>query len=421
MKRSRIICSIITITYMLLLIYIAICLLRNSIIVKSELGFGIKFAYMAVLIGSVSMYMWLKKRLNRKITSSKIAMLYRYMYLAILTLLTRVGMVYTFAKREVEIIPPSFGKGLGSYIFSLVNRVVDNPSFANAIINTSITYIVVVLIKKILENITKSDFLSATAAIMYIFLPQSLYFVVEYNRYNYNLLFILTGFYIFLNIIDLVKQYKLKTRKYIYMSVVLGVIAALDVVLGGSWAFWTLFVLAVTAAATYIDIAHISFGEDIKKNLSIKIKRLLYKIEQTNFSKLLNTFLIVLLITILVATVIDLFSTTPSNFAFTTNIRELANRTIAALNTSRNYYIVLIAFIVLLEIIGVVLKRNLDIKMVSVKILNILVIISMLLSKDATYTATVFDITLILLLVSNMCNIYYNREEKIKLLKDRND
>jgi hypothetical protein len=170
---------------MLLLIYIAICLLRNSIVVKSGLGFGIKFAYIAVLIGSVSMYMWLKKRLNRKITSSKIAMLYRYMYMAVLTLLTRVGMVYAFAKRDVEIIPPSFGKGLGSYIFSLVNRVVDNPSFANAIINTSITYVVVVLIKKILENITKSDFLSATAAIMYIFLPQSLYFVIEYNRYNY--------------------------------------------------------------------------------------------------------------------------------------------------------------------------------------------------------------------------------------------
>ena len=59
--------------------------------------------------------------------------------------------------------------------------------------------------------------------------------------------------------------------------------------------------------------------------------------------------------------------------------------------------------------------------MVAVKILNILVIISMLLSKNITYTATIFDVTLILLLVSNMCNIYYNREEKIKLLKDRND
>lgn len=405
---------------MLLLVYIAICLLKNSITVKSDLGFGIKLVYMLILISSISMYMWLKKRLNKKVTSTKIMVLYRYMYLAVLTLVTRIGMVFVFTKRNVEIIPPSFGQGLGSYLFKLVNLVIGNTIYTNVIINTTITYIVVVLIKKILENITKSDFLSATATILYIFLPQSLYFVIEYNRYNYNLLFVLTGFYIILNIIDLVKQYKLKTKKYLYMSLILGGIASIDIILGGSWMFWMLFVTTLTAAATYIDIAHISFGEKIKTKVSFNIKKILYKIEQTNFSKLINTALIVLALTGVVTIIVSL-TTSSTNFVFTTNISELVNRTIEALNTSRNYYIVLIVLIVLLEIIGVILKRNLDIKMVAVKILNILVIISMMLSKNVTYTATIFDVTLILLLVSNMCNIYYNREEKIKLLKDRND
>ena len=405
---------------MLLLVYIAICLLKNSMTVKSDLGFGIKLVYMLILISSISMYMWLKKRLNKKVTSTRIMVLYRYMYLAVLALVTRIGMVFVFTKRNVEIIPPSFGQGLGSYLFKLVNLVIGNTIYTNVIINTTITYIVVVLIKKILENITKSDFLSATAAMLYIFLPQSLYFVIEYNRYNYNLLFILVGFYIILNIIDLVKQYKLKTKKYIYMSLVLGAVAGIDIILGGSWVFWSLLVIILTTAATYIDIAHISFGEKIKTKVSFNIKKLLYKIEQTNFSKLINTALIVLAVTGVVAVILSL-TTSSTNYSFTTNISELANRTIEALNTSRNYYIVLIVLIVLLEIIGVILKRNLDIKMVAVKILNILVIISMLLSKNITYTATIFDVTLILLLVSNMCNIYYNREEKIKLLKDRND
>ena len=405
---------------MLLLVYIAICLLKNSMTVKSDLGFGIKLVYMLILISSISMYMWLKKRLNKKVTSTRIMVLYRYMYLAVLTLVTRIGMVFVFTKRNVEIIPPSFGQGLGSYLFKLVNLVIGNTIYTNVIINTTITYIVVVLIKKILENITKSDFLSATAAMLYIFLPQSLYFVIEYNRYNYNLLFILVGFYIILNIIDLVKQYKLKTKKYIYMSLVLGAVAGIDIILGGSWFFWSLFVIILTTAATYIDIAHISFGEKIKTKVSFNIKKLLYKIEQTNFSKLINTALIVLAVTGVVTIILSL-TTSSTNYSFTTNISELANRTIEALNTSRNYYIVLIVLIVLLEIIGVILKRNLDIKMVAVKILNILVIISMMLSKNITYTATIFDVTLILLLVSNMCNIYYNREEKIKLLKDRND
>ncbi len=405
---------------MLLLVYIAICLLKNSMTVKSDLSFGIKLVYILILIGSISMYMWLKKRLNKKVTSTKIMVLYRYMYLAVLTLVTRIGMVFVFVKRNVEIIPSSFGQGLGSYLFKLVNMIIGNTIYTNVIINTTITYIVVVLIKKILENITKSDFLSATAAMLYIFLPQSLYFVIEYNRYNYNLLFVLAGFYIILNIIDLVKQYKLKTKKYIYMSLILGIVAGIDIILGGSWMFWMVFVTTLTAAATYIDIAHISFGEKIKTKVSFNIKKLLYKIEQTNFSKLINTVLIVLAVTGIVTIIVSL-TTSSTNFAFTTNISELVNRTTEALNTSRNYYIVLIVLIVLLEIIGVILKRNLDIKMVAVKILNILVIISMMLSKNTTYTATIFDVTLILLLVSNMCNIYYNREEKIKLLKDRND
>ena len=332
---------------MLLLVYIAICLLKNSITVKSDLGFGIKLVYMLILISSISMYMWLKKRLNKKVTSTKIMVLYRYMYLAVLTLVTRIGMVFVFTKRNVEIIPPSFGQGLGSYLFKLVNLVIGNTIYTNVIINTTITYIVVVLIKKILENITKSDFLSATATILYIFLPQSLYFVIEYNRYNYNLLFVLTGFYIILNIIDLVKQYKLKTKKYLYMSLVLGGIASIDIILGGSWMFWMLFVTTLTAAATYIDIAHISFGEKIKSKVSFNIKKILYKIEQTNFSKLINTALIVLALTGVVTIIVSL-TTSSTNFVFTTNISELVNRTIEALNTSRNYYIVLIVLIVLL-------------------------------------------------------------------------
>ena len=108
---------------MLLLVYIAICLLKNSMTVKSDLGFGIKLVYMLILISSISMYMWLKKRLNKKVTSTKIMVLYRYMYLAVLTLVTRIGMVFVLAKRNVEIIPPSFGQGLGSYLFKLVNLV----------------------------------------------------------------------------------------------------------------------------------------------------------------------------------------------------------------------------------------------------------------------------------------------------------
>jgi len=203
------------------------------------------------------------------------------------------------------------------------------------------------------------------------------------------------------------------------MSILLGVVASVDVILGGSFWFWVLLVGILSAAATYIDIAHISFGQTIKSKVSFKISKLLYKLEQTNFSKLINTTLIVTAICGITAIILNI-ATSSTNFVGYSSVSELVNKLIQVLSVSRNYYVVLIIAIVLLEIISIVLKRTLDIKMICIKILNILVIMTMMLSRDLTYTATIFDVTLILLLISNLCNIYYNREEKIKLLKEKN-
>lgn len=419
MKRSRIICSIITIIYLILLVYIGACLIRNSISIKSNLGLGIKTLYIAIVAIAVSMYMLLKKRLVKKVVSSKLMTMYKYVYLGVITLISRIALVYVYSERTVEPLDASFSNGVGSYLFKLVNYVIDNPLYTNILINTTITFGVVLIIKNILINITKSDFLSSLAATLYIFLPQSIYFVTEYNRYNFNLLLVLLGTALLIHIIDLVKQYKLKNNKYIYMSILLSILASVEIIFGGSYLFWVLLVVILLVSATYIDIAHISFGQAIKSKLSFKWSRILYKIEQTNFSKLINTALIVV-VTCGVTTLILCLVGASSNLEGFSSINELEAKLINALSTSRNYYIVVISLIVLFEIIGVVLKRTLDIKMICIKVLNILVIILMLFSKNTTYTATIFDVTLIMLVVSNMCNIYYNREEKIKLLKEKN-
>lgn len=419
LKRSRIICSIITIIYLILLVYIGACLIRNSISIKSNLGLGIKTLYIAIVAIAVSMYMLLKKRLVKKVVSSKLMTMYKYVYLGVITLISRIALVYVYSERTVEPLDASFSNGVGSYLFKLVNYVIDNPLYTNILINTTITFGVVLIIKNILINITKSDFLSSLAATLYIFLPQSIYFVTEYNRYNFNLLLVLLGTALLIHIIDLVKQYKLKNNKYIYMSILLSILASVEIIFGGSYLFWVLLVVILLVSATYIDIAHISFGQAIKSKLSFKWSRILYKIEQTNFSKLINTALIVV-VTCGVTTLILCLVGASSNLEGFSSINELEAKLINALSTSRNYYIVVISLIVLFEIIGVVLKRTLDIKMICIKVLNILVIILMLFSKNTTYTATIFDVTLIMLVVSNMCNIYYNREEKIKLLKEKN-
>ena len=419
MKRSKIICSIIIVIYLLLLVYIGACLVKNNLDVKSDLGMGIKIIYLAMIVVMICMYMILKKRLINKIASTRLVNLYKYIYFAVVTLVSRICLVYVYSGREVEPIVPSYSKGLGSYLTKFLNMIIDNAEFTNILINTVITFIVVLLIKNILLNITKSDFLSSLAAIAYIFLPESMYFVTEYNRYNFNLLFVLSGVALLIHIIDMVKQYKLKSLKYIYMSILLAIIASFDIILGGSYLFWILLVGILSAAATYIDIAHISFGQRVKSKVSFKISKLLYRLEQTNFSKLINTTLIVIGICGITTLILNLITST-NNFITYSSVSAIANKLIEVLAVSRNYYLVLIISIVLFEIVGILLKRKLDIKMICIKILNILVIFLMLISRDLTYTATIFDVTLILLLASNICNIYYNREEKIKLLKEKN-
>lgn len=404
---------------MLFLLYIGASLVKNTIDVKSQLDTRIKLVYLVMVALSITVYMLLKKRLLKKIISSKLMTLYKYAYLAIVTLVSRIALVYVLAKKEIVELVPLYSKGIGSYLNRFVNFVVDNAAFTNILINTVITFVAVLLIKNILLNITKGDFLSSLAAIVYIFLPQSMYFANEYNRYNFNLVFVLLGVALLMHIIDVVKQYKLKSKKYIYLSIVLAVIASTEIVFGGSYLFWVLFIGILSLAATYIDIAHVSFGQTIKSKVSFKISRVLYKIEQTNFSKLINTTLILAAICGITKLIVSL-SSVSTNFSTFASFTELETRLIDALSVSRNYYIVLISLVLLFEIVGIVLKRSWDIKIIGIKLLNILVIGVMVFSKDLIYTATIFDVTLILLLVSNMCNIYYNREEKIKLLKEKN-
>lgn len=404
---------------MLLLLYVGASLVKNTIDVESQLSTVIKVVYLGMVVVSITVYMLLKKRLLKKIISRRLMTLYKYAYLAIVTLVSRIALVYVLAKKEIVELVPSYSKGIGSYLSRLVNFVVDNEAFTNILINTVITFVAVLLIKNILLNITKGDFLSSLAAIVYIFLPQSMYFANEYNRYNFNLVFVLLGVAVLLHIIDVVKQYKLKSKKYIFLSIVLAVIASVEIVFGGSYLFWVLFIGILSLAATYIDIAHVSFGQTIKSKVSFKISRVLYKIEQTNFSKLINTSLILAAICGITKLIVSI-CTASTNFSTFASFTELEKRLIDALSVSRNYYIVLISLVLLFEIIGIVLKRNWDIKIIGIKLLNILVLGVMIFSKDLIYTATIFDVTLILLLVSNMCNIYYNREEKIKLLKEKN-
>lgn len=419
MKRSRIICSIITVIYVAVLIAIAVCLVKNNLLVKSNINSYIKVIYVVFFAACMFMYVWLKKKLNNKVKSTKIIYAYRYMYLAVLILISRIVIAYILKQNEVENIIPCNKIGLGSYITYGISKLVKSTFYANLIVNSSITFGAVILIKRIMFNITKSDFLSGMASTMYILLPQSMYYIGEYNRYNYNLIVVLLGILLLMKLIDQVKQYKLKTNKYIYMAGILGLVAGLDIILGGSYLFWIVTLICIIPAARNIDICHISFGDKIKQKVSFKLRRILCKIEQINISKLVNTAIIAISISGIIKLLVVLI-TASSNYIAYTSMNEIYNKITQVMMHSRNYYLLIILLVILFDIVGIILKRRTDIKIITMKIINALFAVQMVLSADLTYTATLFDTSLVLLLIANICNIYYNREEKIKLLKEKN-
>lgn len=414
MKKSRIICSIITAIYVLLLLGISVCLIKSNILVKSDLKTYIKVIHVVIFAMCLVMYMVVKKKLDKKTDNAKLISLYKYMYLAVLVLVSRIGLFYIFKSKDVVDIIPSYGDGLGSYLNYLVSLIINNTIHANVIVNTVFSFVIVILIKKLMFNITNSDFLSTLSSVLYIMLPTSMYYVTEYNRYTYNLLFILIGLNMMVKIIDEVKQYKLKNINYVYMAISLGFVIGMDILFKGSYLLWCIMLILIIPAASYIDVFHLSFGDKFKFN--IKFKRFLCKIEQINISKLVK----VSVYSLGVAGVIKIILMFIGSFNYTLNMPKYVTSVIEnAMMLSRNYYIVLIFLSIVFEIIGILLKRKIDIKMVLIKIFNIIGVLYILLN-GTSMSCIVFDVSLVLLVVCNICNIYYNMEEKIKLLKEKN-
>lgn len=394
---------------MLLLIFIAVCLINSNVSVKSGLRTYVKVIHIAVFAMCLVVYMFVKKRLDKKTENKKLICLYKYMYLGVLVLVSRIGLFYLFKSRKVLAILPSFGEGLGSYINYGMSILLNNAMYANIIINTVLTFIIVVLIKKLMFKITSSDFLSTLSAVLCIMLPFSMYNVTYYDKFTYNLVFTLLGLNLIIKIIDEVKQYKLKTNNYVYMSILLGFVISIDILFKGSYIFWATIILVIIPAASYIDVFHLSFGG------KMKFKKIICKIEQLNISKLVKVAAYSMLMSGIVKIILTILSAGRYHANF---INENYFESIkGALMLSRNYYILLIVVILTFEIIGIVLKRKIDIKMTVIKLFNIMSVLYIILNGTA---CILFDVSLILLAVCNICNIYYNREEKIKLLKDKN-
>lgn len=416
MKRSRIICSIITVIYIILSVALSLILLKSTVETESSLNANLKIAHVGIFCVCTLMYIWVRNRLAKKMSnkdiSIKFSKIYCYLYLAVNVFVSRLVMAYVLKRNMVNTLQPGFSVGLGSYINYGLSRLVDNQMYANVIINSILAFLCCIIIKKIILNITENDMVATTTSIIYLLVPQSLVFVTEYIRYNYNVLLVLAGIYVFLHIIDEVKNFNKKSNNYLIYAGILGTIQSIDILMGGSYILWLCTMIIITSVAMYVDIVHIKIN--FKQKLSYKLKRVAEKIEKINISKLVYVSGVALGISG-IATLIYTLASSANNFQMF-SVSNIVN----ILIHSRNYYLVLIICALVFEIIAVVAKRKLDVKMYIIKIMFIVASCLTFFTVDDIYAAAVFDVVLIITVVMNICNICYNREEKIKLLKDKN-
>lgn len=321
-------------------------------------------------------------------------------------------MAYVLKDNVVENVLTGSGEGIGSYINYGLGKILNNQMYANVLINSLITFASCVIIKKILLNIIENDTVATTTSIIYIFIPQSLVYVNEYVKYSYNVLFVLAGIFVCTKIIDEVEKFGKKSNNYLLYSIILGVIASLDIILGGTYVLWLCVLLLITLAAMYVDTVHITIS--FKQKLNYKLKILAERLERINISKFIIVCCVVLTIAGITTLIYSLVTDIDNYQMFSTN------NAIKILMHSRMYYLILLIISLVAEIIGVLLKRKLDIKMFMVKVGMITQTVVIFFMAPNVYTATVFDALLVLTVITNICNICYNREEKVKLLKEQN-
>jgi len=386
---SRIIRSIITVCLSIVLLTLGVNCFLGLKENATDVRLYIKAIYIVFIVVSILLYEVFKKKLYKKISNNKLVYIYRYTYLAVIVFLINAG-----------------------------SCLIQKTSFDSVIaLQILITFINVIAIKRIVFNISTSDTLSASAAILYMFLPKMIFNeTMVFSILSYSLTIMLFGLLLILKIIDETSQHRMKTKKYIGLTMLLVINIIIGMFFEITSFFWISILLISMLASKNIDFTHISFGQKrIDKTRSISLKRLIYGIERININKLLIVFLITTTIALTTEYMIKGFNI----FAFD-GYKNLLTIAYNLLREARTYYISIFVVIILLDVIGALLGRKVDVKTAVIKWTLIGNIALIMFSKSIVYKDYIFDTLLILILVLNISNIYYNRDEKIKLLKEKN-
>lgn len=407
MSLSKISRSIVVALFVVMIIFfsfIDIRVMNSNIEVTSNVTSNIaKIVYVVILISLVLIYMYIKEKLYRIKVKRKISLIYRYIYITII--ITALSLLLILDKIN------SFSK------ISLLTYII-------------ISVFTGFVVKRIIFNVSKSDMLS----VLGMFSHSMLLNVIDDTSILFNSIFlefsVLLAIYIMQKLIDELKQRGIKTKRYVNLAIILGTVISFTFIFGVDVKVWIVVAILSIFITSNLDSTHFNFSSKVTKNVSQKRKDGILKIERINISKLIISIIIASIVSFLLIFIFSFILNRVNNIQIFENIKNInfnarcdfsfeniKNYTTNFVGMSKTYYIILFVYILFMEVLAVILKRRYDTKSTIIKLIFILLYISTVaLNINIYYYQPLFSIMLVLIAIVNTTNIYYNREERIKLL-----
>lgn len=408
MNISKISRSIVVVGFVALLLFMYI--IGFGVNNSSQIKIFEKLLYIVASICVLALYIYLKNKLYKLKIDKKIALVYRYAYIAIMVILFKI-----FELKDIL--------ANGKYVFYVFGLIILN-------------IVISIVIKKIIFNISKSDILSVLGIIIYIALPIN---VLDKSIYLVSLISTLClclSLIFMQKLIDELKQQGIKNKKYILFALLFSVFSAFCIVLGLNIYIYLISLLLLFLITCNLDRTHVNFSNRLLNKIDKNTKDKLYKIERININKL---FIAVILIIFFVFALVFLFTLSInhisiinklninlessfvnyfsiSNFDF--NLQNIIANVKGFISYSKYYTLILFTYIIFIEILTFILKRRYDTKSTYIKLIFILIFLAYsTLNLDIYYFKNIFYCMLDIIAIINTSNIYLNREERIKLLK----
>ncbi len=418
MNISRISRSIVVAIFGVFIVFF--CYLDISAIINKSLDTVIvsnliKLGYAVLLIVLVLMYLYIKTKLYKMKVKRKVTFIYRYIYLSIVVV---------------------------AITFLMITKTI--PEFSNVIKLVSVIILLLTSfgIKKIIFNVSKSDTLSVLgmfgfAMIFNVIENKSIYLNSILVTFSIVMIILLTQL-----IIDELKQRGIKNKKYLILSLGLGILMGISCLLGVNIIVYVLFSIGLIFITSNLDNTHINFPKKIMNSITQQSRERLYKIERININKLIYVLIVYMLITVIVfyggkfviskiSDKVDLqvLNNIEQNIAsneiskenINLNVKQFAinfvNHAKVLVSYSKTYYLILFIYIILVEILAFMLKRRYDTKSTSMKLYLILMFLSIsIFNINILYFQPIITTFFILIAIVNTTNIYLNREERVKML-----